>query len=386
MAALAALIYFLQGSLGIAGISLLLYLRHLGWSIPKITGVMSLGAVPWIFKIFYGLISDCFPLAGYRRKSYLVLCSMAASAGWLLLAREPDSQSNIFFALLVTNAAFAATDVIADALIVEHSTAVSSPIYQSIAWGSRSLGAIVSGIAGGWFAAHWAPARVFLLTAALPIAIGGAALLVHEHRWEKLPFKTLLDPFVRGARLIMTSNLRWLTILFLIIAIPSAFGLPFFYYMREHLKFKETFLGLLGSIAWMGAMFGSLLYLKWLKGLPPKFMMRAVLCLNAVNILLFLLIRDPRGALVVMAMAGLFGCLAVLPMVSAAAVLTRHSGIEAAMFALFMSIYSMGQILFGFLGGKIYPYTGLAPLVLVSATAAVSGIYFVNRLSFSKKF
>lgn len=28
--------------------------------------------MPWSFKFFFGAINDCFPIAGYRRKPYMV--------------------------------------------------------------------------------------------------------------------------------------------------------------------------------------------------------------------------------------------------------------------------------------------------------------------------
>lgn len=34
-------------------------------------------AMPWSFKVFYGILSDCFPICGYRRRPYMVL-------GWFI--------------------------------------------------------------------------------------------------------------------------------------------------------------------------------------------------------------------------------------------------------------------------------------------------------------
>lgn len=85
IAILAAIVYFIQGALGVAGVALPLYLQSLGWSIPKIAQVTSIIGFPWIFKIVYGFISDSFPIYGYRRKPYLIICSVLSSLGWLLL-------------------------------------------------------------------------------------------------------------------------------------------------------------------------------------------------------------------------------------------------------------------------------------------------------------
>ena len=151
-ALLAGLVYFSQGALGIAGITLPIFLRKLGWSIPEITTLTSLVGFPWVLKILYGLFSDTVPIFGYRRKSHLIIYSVIAAVGWFGLALLPADKVWIFLSLTIANLGFAATDVVTDGLIVEHSTPTTSPVYQGIAWGSRSGGAIVSGILGGWLA------------------------------------------------------------------------------------------------------------------------------------------------------------------------------------------------------------------------------------------
>jgi hypothetical protein len=40
------------------------------------TGYMSIIAMPWSIKICYGFISDNVPIAGTRRKSYVVLMGL----------------------------------------------------------------------------------------------------------------------------------------------------------------------------------------------------------------------------------------------------------------------------------------------------------------------
>lgn len=381
---IAAFIYFAQGALGISGIALLLYLRRLEWSISEITEVMSLGALPWVLKILYGFVSDTVPIFGYRRKTYLMLCALISALGWVFLSAGAEDRGLILCFLLIANLGFAATDVTVDGLIVEHSTAVSSHIYQSIAWGFRSAGAILSSLAGGWLAAHWPARDVFILSVILALSVFAVSFFIREKKWPGAPFEKKLDPFRKCMELVKTSNLRWMMILFVIIALPSTFGLPFFFFMNEKLGFHETFLGLLGSLGWFGAMLGSIIYLRWLKKLNPKKILNWAICLNCANILGALLVFDTRSAFVLLFIGGIIGCITILPMVSAAAALTRHSGIESMMFAILMSIYNSGQIFFGFSGGKLYHWIGLYPLIVISAVVSLTGLIFVRRLDFGR--
>lgn len=385
IARIAALVYFVQGALGISGIALPLFLRGLDWSVTEITTVSSIAAVPWILKILYGLISDVFPLFGYRRKTYLVLCSLISSAGWLSLVLLPSEKSWIFASLLLANLGFAATDVIMDGLIVEHSTHVTSSIYQSIAWGSRSFGAIASGIAGGWLAANWRAREIFLLTMSLPLTITFSVIWMKEKKMARSPFQSLLSPIHRCASLFFfTPNLRWFVALLVTASISASFGIPFFFFLKEELGFHETFLGLLASLGWSGALLGSFIYARWLRHLPPKTILRWAIWVNSLNILSTLLIFDQRSAFVLVFIGGVMACVTLLPLMSAAAELTHHSGLEGSLFAVLMSVYNLGQITFGYAGGKLLSIIGLYSLIFLAGILGLLGLYFVERLQFKK--
>ncbi|OQR97309.1 Folate-Biopterin Transporter (FBT) Family [Thraustotheca clavata] len=52
------------------------YLRMQGYQVSSYTALINLG---WSFKIFFGILSDCFPIFGLQRRPYIVL-------GWLICA------------------------------------------------------------------------------------------------------------------------------------------------------------------------------------------------------------------------------------------------------------------------------------------------------------
>lgn len=47
--------------------------NYLNISGAQTTTALTLVNLPWSFKIFYGILSDCFPVFGYRRRPYMVL-------------------------------------------------------------------------------------------------------------------------------------------------------------------------------------------------------------------------------------------------------------------------------------------------------------------------
>lgn len=382
IAFLSGAVYFIQGALGISGIALPLFLRSLHWSVAEITAVSAVAGFPWVIKIIYGILSDTYPFFGYRRKSYLILFSFISVLGWASLVLMPSEKFWILTSMLLANLGFAATDVITDGLVVEHSNEFTSPIYQSIAWGSRSLGAVASGFTGGWLAQHWQPKEVFLLTMCLPLSVALVAIWIIEKKVDKAPFKSPWGPVRSCFKLLFSSNIGFFSMILFTASISAAFGLPFFFYMKENLRFTETFLGLLSSIGWSGAMIGSFFYGRFLRKVSQKKLLRYAILINSVNIFSTLLIQNQTTAFVLVFIGGVMGCLVMLPIMSSAASLTHQTGVEGTLFAVLMSIFNLGQIAFGFMGGRVYHVIGLMPLIIVTGFLALFALAFVERLNF----
>ena len=380
---IASVVYFIQGAIGISGIALPLFLRNLHWTVAEITTVSSIAGIPWVLKILYGLFSDAYPFFGYRRKSYLILFSILSAIGWMSLVFLPTQKIWVLASMLLTNIGFAATDVITDGLIVEHSNEFTSPIYQAIAWGSRSAGALITGFLGGWLAARWPPQNVFFVTMLLPLSVMFTALWILEKKRETAPFKSLMTPLKQSIRMIFSKNLRWFTAILIVAAISSSFGVPFFFFMKETLGFKETFLGFLSSLGWGGAMVGSFIYIRWLRRVPPKITLRCAIFFNSINIFTALMIKNEASALILVFMGGVMGCLVMLPVMSSAASLTHSTGVEGTLFAILMSVFNLGQIIFGFGGGRLYERIGLYPLIVGTGMIALTGIFFVEKIQFA---
>ena len=75
--------------------------------------------LPWGFKIFYGLISDNFPIFGSKRRSYCILLSAMQLTVSLMLAAYQGTEEKISaFFLLIISLTVAANDVIVDSIMV----------------------------------------------------------------------------------------------------------------------------------------------------------------------------------------------------------------------------------------------------------------------------
>ena len=75
---------FCQAKVGVVWQPLTHYLKETqGWDAVQIAAGLAVLDVPWVIKPLYGMVSDFLPLFGYRRRSYLLLSSLAAVGAFL---------------------------------------------------------------------------------------------------------------------------------------------------------------------------------------------------------------------------------------------------------------------------------------------------------------
>ncbi|OQR97310.1 transmembrane protein [Thraustotheca clavata] len=65
------------------------YLRMQGYQVSSYSALVKLG---WSFKIFFGIMSDCFPLFGLQRRPYIILGWIICAVSCAIMAFTPFSQ------------------------------------------------------------------------------------------------------------------------------------------------------------------------------------------------------------------------------------------------------------------------------------------------------
>ncbi|MGH8009144.1 MAG: hypothetical protein ACREQ3_19330, partial [Candidatus Binatia bacterium] len=135
-----AVIYFVQGfadlSSGLAYQPIQYFLKeNLALTAAQSGFFWAIIGLGWTIKPLYGLISDFFPLAGYHRKSYLLLMSALGVASWCALAFFPPSYFSALFLLTFCAATLAFCDVMTDALMVETGRPLGlTGSFQAVQW------------------------------------------------------------------------------------------------------------------------------------------------------------------------------------------------------------------------------------------------------------
>lgn len=124
--------------------------------------------IPWVIKPLWGILTDVFPLRGYRRRPYFVLAGVIGTVSSLMVALNGNLSAAVALTFLIgASAAMAIADVTIDACIARNSIEIRSLAsdLQSLCAFCSSAGALVGFSTSGFFVRHLGaqvPAPIFL--------------------------------------------------------------------------------------------------------------------------------------------------------------------------------------------------------------------------------
>ncbi|MBI5422041.1 hypothetical protein HZA44_02820, partial [Candidatus Peregrinibacteria bacterium] len=138
-----AAVYFVQAAVGISALAEFLFTRNqLGLSFVQLGILAALPTISWSIKPIYGFLTDLVPIRGLRRRPYLHITPLLTILSWLYIWRFADSFISFAIPLMIANMGMGFTDVICDGLVVQQSDEKTAGRYQSLCWGSLTVGAI----------------------------------------------------------------------------------------------------------------------------------------------------------------------------------------------------------------------------------------------------
>jgi MFS family permease len=155
-------LYFVQGivepTAGLLAQPIQSQLEDWNWTPAAIGAILGFIGIPWSLKLFFGPLSDFLPIRGLRRRPYLLLATGATAACFFTISGlwvGPDETRLATWLLLVACGAVAMTDVVIDALAIEHGQPLGiTGQMQSVQWGAMSAATILAGTLGGFVAQH----------------------------------------------------------------------------------------------------------------------------------------------------------------------------------------------------------------------------------------
>jgi predicted MFS family arabinose efflux permease len=343
-----------------------------GWSPVEISASLAVLDVPWVIKPLYGLVSDFLPLAGYRRRSYLLLAAIAASAAfaWVGMLTAPAA---IVPALVITAIAMAVASTVCGGLLVENGQRLSaSDAFVNQQWLWFNIATVITSLLGGLlieeFSSQNALRAAAWIAAAAPLAVIVALPLVHESR-------ATIDRagFIQGVAALLTalrSRDLWLIAAFLFCYYFSpGFGTPLYFELTDTLKFSQGFIGFLSAVTALGWIAGGLLYRWLLWRMPRRSLLNLSLVFGVVSTLAYLGLSGHVSAIVIYFFSGMAAMVANVATLSLAAAVCPPRA-EGFTFAALMSVINFATPLSDTIGAVLYEHVfanRLGPLIVVSA-------------------
>lgn len=380
-----AVIYFVQGAMAISQLAVSFFLKDdLGLSPAEVASMVGITMLPWTVKPLYGLISDGFPIFGYRRRPYLLLSSVLGILAWVSMGSWVTTPFWAISMIATGSVSLAFSDAIADALIVQRARLepeADAGSLQSFSWIVSSIGAIISAYLSGYLLEHFGSRLVFEITAFLPLLVGISAFAIADYPMSNI-FIVAPDPAnIANNSLKQTSNgnlsrnsqiwmslksnlvqLRqaftnkaiWLPAAFLFCwqATPSA-DTAFFYFTTNELNFNPEFLGTVKFVASWAGLIGVWMFQRFFKGVPTrKIFFWTTIISTLLGLTSLLLVTHANRALGIddrwfslgdSLILTIAGRIAFMPVLVLAARLCPE-GIEATLFALLMSVLNISAL------------------------------------------
>ena len=155
--------------------------------------------------------------------------------------------------------------------------------------------------------------------------------------------------------------------IFLLAAAPGL-GTPLLFYQRDVLKFDTSFIGFLGTVAAAAGMAAAVLYYPACRRYNLRSLVAISIVLHALAALLYLGYRSHESAILISAINGATGTLAMLPVYDIALRATPR-GSEAIGYAVMMSMWNLTNAFSDLTGSYIFDLLGrnLTPLIFLDA-------------------
>jgi MFS family permease len=299
-----ALVYVVEGigqSDGLISQPLNYYLKQVyQWTPVQITAFLTVLNLPWFFKPLYGIVSDFVPLFGSRRKSYLLLANaLAAAAYFSMVGAAAPNTLLVLLLLAVYGMAIAST--MAGAVLVENGQRFhASSTFVNQQWLWFEIAAIGVSFLGGalvqWLSPIGAVHAAALIAAVPPLLVIFATLILIEEDRSTISVAGLKQSF-EGLTSALGMRRLWVLSLFLFFYYFSpGIDTPLYFYMTDHLKFSQAFIGGLNSIGACGWIVTAALYGLFLRDLSAKALLNLTIFVGVLATLAFLLMTGPVTA------------------------------------------------------------------------------------------
>jgi Na+/melibiose symporter-like transporter len=360
-------------------------MKHEGLTAASVAGCMSLLMVPWIIKPLWAILTDFMPVAGYRRRSYLLLASAVAGLAMLavpLLDSVPFA-SNVgvlIGVIVIGSVGMAFSNVVLNAMTIE--ACMRNPALRTL-WSTQSLSYYSANIGcvalGGYLCSRFGEGDAInyaaVVAGLMPLLLLYVVLYaVREKKAPRRPFDAVQ---VKDAFLSCFKSPGYLAVCayMCFFNLSPICSVPLYFYESNILKFDQGTIGQLNACTSFGMLCGGLIF----KIVFEKFfsiknqMVVTALISSAATLGYLLLSGNVLGASVIHFCWGIASTVSILALYGIASTVCP-SRIEATAFSILIATYNgfgqLGQLA----GSSLYTHVfanQIAPIMCLSATVSL---------------
>ncbi len=385
-----AIVYVVEGigqaRVGIIYQPLTHYLKVTGWTPLEVTAYFAALNFPWIIKPLFGLISDFVPLFGYRRKSYLIVSSICAVGAYAWIARLTEP-SEFALLLVLTSYAMATASTLCGALLAENGQSLRlSSTFVSQQWLWFYIAIMASSYLGGALVERLSALSALQAAAGIaavaPIAMILASLFLLDERKVTASGREMRRTFQSIVAASKSAKLYIVALFLFLYSFAPGFGTPLYYFMTDELKFSQSYIGILGSIASAGWIAGAVAHRWFLRKMSSKALLYLSIVLGTLSAASFLMLADEVTAAIVNFANGAAMMIATIASLTLAADYCPKRS-EGFAFAGLMSTMNLADLASNNVGAFLYEHVfhnQLGPLIVVSAASTAFALVLVPLL------
>ncbi len=335
------LLYFIQGAIlsyftGFNGI----YLISFGVSMKGVGLIGLIGMMPFVLKIFLGILSDRVNLfgGGYRKPYILIGVAVQALSLVLVPLIDPSTSFSLYaLAGFILMTGMALYDTATDGLALDTTKEAEQGTIQGLMVGGRALGVTLISVFFGFFADFVSWHFAFWSLALISAIVFLLALFIREESVEARATFDWSAFKAFGKRQIFSLAILGALYSFIINAVAEIMN-PFF---QDKFIISAFAAGLYSAIWGLGIVIGGLLGGRGADKLGHRKSVWAAMIISFCAILLFLVVPDGRAAyLVALAFGFAFGFYETIYF--AASMARTDPRIAASMFSILMAIANIG--------------------------------------------
>ena len=300
----------------------------------------------WYLKPLAGILTDAFPLFRTRRRHYLLISSVLASASWIGMSFVPHTYGALLWGALIVNLFMVMASTVTGAFLVEAGQKLGATgRLTALRMLVSSFCSLVIGPLGGLLATvgfMWATgANAVLVLSIFPIAY----IFLRERPAAKSRGSEVFHNASQQLKTIVRSKNLWMALLLLALFYFSpGFSTPLFYRQTDELHFSKQAIGNLGVFGGSFGILAALLYGQLIKRVQIRAMLFIGIATAAAGTLLYLYYSTWTRAILIESQNGFFFSLAELALLDLAARSTPR-GCEGLGYSLMLSIRNVA--LFG---------------------------------------